>query len=133
MNPECQAMIERAIDQAAGSCRQWRAAFESRHLRSLSAALDVAHGYQPGEGGWWLDRMTRLEPLRMVLSTHAELYLVPLVLVHRQVLDTRAVMHGLWLKEINTSLPALFEEHARTRAQQARDLIAGLVEEGVSL
>lgn len=100
MTPECQSMIERAIDKLGACGRRYRAALDDRRMRSMSAALDVLHGYQPGEGGWWLDRMMAAAPLRMILSSVPFGSAFPVVLLHRQTtITSRTEMGGMWLHE----------------------------------
>ncbi len=117
MSPECQAMIERAIDAMGAAGRRYRAALDDCHLRSLSAALDVLHGYQPGEGGWWLDRMMATAPLRMILSAIRIGWSFPVVMLHRQTTTHRRTeMGGMWIfedrPEWQEKMVVAFEYHA---------------------
>lgn len=123
MTPECEQMIVAAIVAASGHSRRWLAAMEHRHMLSLSLALDVAYGYAPGEGGWWLDRSIAATPLRIFVhdplgAQGFTMYgALPLVTVHRQVTVGRTEVRGLYLEvareERKDKLVEAFSENAR--------------------
>lgn len=123
MNAQCEQMIVAAIVVVSGHSRRWLAAMEHRHMLSLSLALDVAHGYAPGEGGWWLDRSIAATPLRIFVRDpfapqgFTLFGALPLVTVHRQIAAGRTEVRGMYLEvareERKYKLSQAFRDHAR--------------------